>query len=84
MKIIKSTAPIGGVFQIELKWFNLKTVLGGRSAIPQAANGRPYSAPSIHILTPNSTPNSTLNSPLLTKKPPNGKPLGGSLCTVGF
>ena len=27
MKIIKSTAPIGGVFQIELKWFNLKTVL---------------------------------------------------------
>ena len=26
-KIIKSTAPIGGVFQIELKWFNLKTVL---------------------------------------------------------
>ena len=27
MKIIKSTAPIGGVFQIELKWFNLKAVL---------------------------------------------------------
>ena len=25
-KIIKSTAPIGGVFQMELKWFNLKTV----------------------------------------------------------